>query len=340
MLCARRDVPPDQATAEVVTAAILPCAWSNLAMARITSWSRPVVAITVVVASVALSAQSDRFQFVLAVADATGRPVTDLTRADVQMSEQGVEQEIVGVEPFRMPVKLTLAVDNGPQSGEALSHYRSGLTGLVRALPVDVEVTLITISPQPRMVVRPTTDRLRILRGINEFAPEQDSPRFTDALVEFSQRLERELDETRRIDSIPVMVMVSTTVPEAVSYELPAIQRAIQFLGRRKSRVHIITTSTRLGTDPRTQLNANRQAIIGIPVTRATGGHYQALATSNRLATLLPELGAEIAAMHRRHSSQFLVTVSRQQFTGPLVEPRIEVKRPGLTGRVSLDGLP
>jgi hypothetical protein len=34
-------------------------------------------------------------------------------------------------------------------------HYRNGLTGLVKALTGDVEITLITMSPRPLMVVRP-----------------------------------------------------------------------------------------------------------------------------------------------------------------------------------------
>ncbi len=71
------------------------------------------------------------------------------------------------------------------------SHYRAGLTGLVEGLPRDVEVTIITTTPQPRMVVRPTADRTQILRAITGFAPEQRRPRFTEALVEFSERSAR-----------------------------------------------------------------------------------------------------------------------------------------------------
>src|SRR5688500_13939339 len=182
-------------------------------MARV--WGRYVVAAAAVigVASATLMAQA-QFQFVVSASDASGAPVTDVTTAEVLMSENGVANQIVKVEPFRVPVKLTIAVDNGLASADALAHYRTGLTAMIKALPPEVEVTLITTAPQPRMVVRPTLDRAQLLRGVNGFAPEQQSPRFTDAIVEYSKRLQKELEDTKRADSLPVLVMISTTAQE------------------------------------------------------------------------------------------------------------------------------
>jgi hypothetical protein len=229
---------------------------------------------------------------------------------------------------------------------------------MVKALPPEVEVTLISIAPQPRMVVRPTTNRDQILRGVNGFAPEQEAPRFTDALVEFSQRLERELRDTKKVDSLPALIMVSTTANEAASYEVPAIQKALTFLQQRKAKVYVAMVAVRnseslTGTlnerrDAQsadlvgvTDLNTNRQAQIAIPTVKATGGRYEALAISNRLATLLPEFGKEIGTLHTKLYNQVLVTVQRKPgLTGPLQNPQVELKRPGLTGQVSLDGLP
>ena len=199
----------------------------------------------VITAGVALSAQT-QFQFFVSVTDSAGKPVTDLTTKDVVMTEAGKPNEIVKVEPYHMPVDLTIAVDNGPGSPDGLSHYRSGLAGLVKALPDTVSVTLITTSPQPRTIVPKTTDRERILRGVNGFAPESDSPRFTDTIVEFSKRFEKELkDKKNVVDSLPVLLMVSTTTNEAASYEVPEIQRAMRFLQQRKTRVYMTMWSQR-----------------------------------------------------------------------------------------------
>jgi hypothetical protein len=284
------------------------------------------------------AAAQTAFQFVVSATDAAGAPVTDLKTEDVIMSENGVRQEVVKVEPLSVPMKLTLVVDNGLDSSEALAHYRTGLTGLVEALPEDVEVTLISIAPQPRMVVRPTTDRAQILRGINGFAPEQARPRFTDSLVEYSQRLERESKDRNAAPYVPVMVMLSTAANEQSSHQPREIERAVQFLAARRARINIVVMSTRTGqaTSPET-LNSTLQAVVGMPAVKMTNGRYEALALSSRVASLLPEWGKDLAALHARQITQFRVTVERKQ-SGQLQNPQIELARPGLNGQVTLDG--
>jgi len=289
----------------------------------------------------AIVSAQEAFQFVISALDANGQPVPDLKREDVLFAENGVANEIVKIEPLKIPVRLTIAVDNGPLSRDALSHYRSGLEGLIKALPQDVEVTLITTAPQPLRVVKPTTDRVQILKGVNGFGPQDEAPRFTDSLVEFSKLYEDEFNKKKRFDSIPILVTVSTTATESSSYEVPAVSKALTFLRARRARVYVVMISVRQDVEGLAQINTNRQALIAIPTVKATGGRYEALAISNRLATLLPEWGQEIAAMHRKYNNQTLVTARRQQgLKGPLQNPRIELARPGINGAVSVDGLP
>lgn len=296
-----------------------------------------IVAVTATLGTVEVSAQQ-QLQFVISASDASGRPVTDLARSDIIFTEDGVPNEIVKVQPFGLPVELTLAVDNS--STESLVHLRSGLEGLVRRLDSDIEIELITIAPQPRRVVRATTDRVEILRGIRLFGPETP-PHFTDALVEFSQRYQGEFNETNTFDSIPVLVMLSTTAPEQWSYEAPEVSRALKFLRARRARVYVTMLSERNGAVAAAQLNDNRQALIGIPAVESTGGKYEPLAISNRLVSLLPEWGDEINALHRKYGSQVLVTaVRREGLTGPLRNPEIRLAFPGLNGEVSVNGVP
>jgi hypothetical protein len=287
-----------------------------------------------------LEAQPNRFQFIVSATDQSGTPVTDLTAEEVVMTENGAAARIVKVEPYGIPVKLTIAVDNGPDSREAVAHYRTGLTGLVEALPPDVEVTLITITP-PRMVVRPTTNREQILRGVNGFGPAQENPRFTDALVEYSQRLERELrDKKGTPDSLPIFVMVSTTAQEAFNYQGPEVEKALNFLATRKARLVVAIAQMRPGIRGG-DIESSRQAIIAAPATKATRGRYETMSSSSRLATLLPEFGEQIADLHAQHVNQFRVTVERaNNLTGPFQNLQIQLTRQGLRGGVSSDGLP
>ena len=66
------------------------------------------------------------FLFVMSVVDESGRPVRDLKRDEIVVTENGVAAEITKVEPVEVPVQLTVAVDNGPLSVDALAHYRTG----------------------------------------------------------------------------------------------------------------------------------------------------------------------------------------------------------------------
>jgi len=95
--------------------------------------------------------------FVHAV-DASGMPLTDLKPEELAMTENGAPGKVVSLDRHNLPIKLTIAVDNGQESQTALAAIRTGLTAMVEALPMDVEVTLITMAPQPSMFVKPTTD--------------------------------------------------------------------------------------------------------------------------------------------------------------------------------------
>jgi hypothetical protein len=288
-------------------------------------------------ATVAVSAQEE-FQFVISATNAAGRHVTEFRRDDVTFTENGVPNEVIRVQPLRIPVELTVAIDNS--SANALAHIRAGLDQLVRKLDADIEVEIITIAPQPRRVVRATTNRLEILRGITLFGPES-SPKFTDALVEFAKRYQEEFDETSTFDSIPVLVLLSTTAPDQWSYDVQEVSKALSFLRVRRARVYVTMLSERSGLDPFDQINDNRQALIGIPAAESTGGKYVPLAISNRLVSLLPEWGEEINALHRRYSNQAMVTVRRREgLTGPLQTPEIGLAGEGLTGEVSLSPVP
>ena len=313
---------------------------------------RFLLTLTVVVAiwgtSTILAQGPATIEFVVSALDKSGNPVTDLKPEEVLFSEKAGKGKIVKFEPFALPVKVTIGVDNGsdidskgnpvPTSALAIGNYRNGLKGFVEAFPEGTEMTLITTSPQPRMVVKPTTDRAAILRGLTGFAPESERPRFTDTLVEYSQRLEKETKDSKFKMYVPIMLMVSTAANESSSYQPSEVQKAVNFLAQRRVKLYVTVNSTRSGDAAATaDLNNNRQAIISIPATKAMNGRFETLAIFNRLDTLLPEMGTELAAYAKRLTTQYMVTVQRAG-TGPVEGVAIEIAREGLTGSVSLDG--
>ena len=69
--------------------------------------------------------------FVSAV-DGNGAPLTDLKPEEIAMTENGMPGKVASLDRFNLPIKLTVAVDNGANSQVALGALREGLTGLVK----------------------------------------------------------------------------------------------------------------------------------------------------------------------------------------------------------------
>jgi len=132
--------------------------------------------------------------------------------------------------------------------------------------------------------------------------------------------------------------MLSTSAPETHSYEAQDIDKALNFLVARHARVNVIVVSNLTNATGPAGADSNLQASLGVPLTKATGGRFESLANSSRIATLLPEWGQALAELHRRQVGQYRVTVERDQ-AGQLQNPRIELARPNVSGTVTVDGI-
>jgi len=286
----------------------------------------------------------EQFQFVVSVLDDKGAAVTDLKPDDVVMKEGAKRAKVLKLEPFSIPAKVTLVIDNSRDSQGALSEYRAGLSGFLEAIPADVEMTILTSAPQPRTVVKMTNDRTQLTKGLTMFAPEQTGPRFTDAVVEFAQRLDKEMKDAkskeRAPNYLPVLVMVSTTAQETVGYEVDTINKALNVLQARRAKLFVVMAAMRdKNVKSGEQINTSAAAMMSQSVAKTLGGRYEGLAVPNGLAAVLTEYGQQVAALHTRHAHQVRVTVARPDgISGPLQDPSVEIARPGLKGEVSLDG--
>jgi hypothetical protein len=79
------------------------------------------------------------------------------------------------------------------------------------------------------------------------------------------------------------------------------------------------------------------QTEIGLAVTKLSGGRYENITATTRLATLLPEFGKRIAESQVKQSHQYRVTYERP--ANPKAMPQIgaSISRPG-TPSLSIDG--
>jgi hypothetical protein len=310
-------------------------------MARSGSLARFLIVITLVASGVADAQQVKPNQLLVFISavDGSGAPVTDLKPEEIVYTESGAPGQVVSLDRHQLPIKLTIAVDNGKDSQPALAALREGLTGLAQALPADVEVTLITMS-QPQTVVRPTTDRAQITQGISRFSPESGAvAKFSETLVEYTERIDKDFKD-KKLTYAPLLLLVSTSTPELENVQPDTIQKALNTLRTRGARVSLIMmTTTPTNTESVANMTQGRQALIAAPIVKASGGKFEALVQFNRLATLLPEWGKEIAVSHTKQTNQFRAVIDRPGgATGALSNLGLRLTRPGAEGSVSPDG--
>jgi hypothetical protein len=277
--------------------------------------------------------------FISAV-DKGGAPVTDLKAEEIVYTESNNPGKVVSLDRHSLPIKLTIAVDNGSASQPALASLREGLHGMVNALPQDLEVTLITMS-QPQTVVRPTTDRAQITQGIDRFAAESRAvAKFSETLVEYADRIDKDFRD-KKLTYAPRLVVVATPTPELETVQPDTLQKALNTLQARGARVSaIMVTTTPTNTDSVANLTQGRQAVIAAAIAKGSQGRFETMVAFKDLATVLPAWGKEIAQSHVKQTMQYRAVIDRPGgATGALNNLGLRLTRPGAEGNVSPNGL-
>ena len=288
------------------------------------------VAVLWVLATFAADAQQ-QFQLYATILDGSGAPPATIQPGDVRVMENGVEAKVLKIESVSLPTKLQLLLDNGVGlGGDNISHLRNGVRGLVDALPPGVEVTVVVTAGQPRFLVRAATDREVITKGLGLLAPEGSAGKFVEALLDATGRIEND-----KGDYAPVIVAFATTAGDVNVMERDG-ERLSKRIQARPATVHVVLLSL-LGS--RSALGGANQTEVGVGLTRMTGGRFESIAAPSRLATLLPEIGREVAKAHERQSRQFKITAERPAGASGELKNLSMGARGGLgVTSVSLDG--
>lgn len=262
-------------------------------------------------------------QLLASVVDDTGQAAPSLEPGDLRVLENGTAGKVVKVEPVDKRVTLQLLLDNGiGLGGENLLHLRNGVRGLLEKLPDGMEVTIVTTAPQPRFLVRATTDRAALLQGVDRITPDSGAGRFVESLNEATQRIERDKNETA-----PIIIAAGTTSGDTNIMERD-VERLMRRLQERPTTVHVVLFSGGVG---RTAGGGGNQTNVGIAVTDLTRGRYENINAGTRLATLLPELGDVVAVAVKQQSRQYRLMVERPSgASGDVGTLSLGVARPGL----------
>lgn len=262
--------------------------------------SRFVLALVALGLCGAAHAAQAQFTLLATVVDpATGQPAETLTPADVRVTEDGLTASVVKVEPVTRSVKVQVLIDNGVGIGRNVVELRNGVRRLLEGLPPDIETTVVTTAPNPRFLVRATTNRDELLKGVERLAPDSGSGSFTESLSEAAERA------NRTKDSFTVIIAAGSTSGDGRVLE-GDMQRALDRIHGKPMIVHVL-----LYAGERSSSGGGTQVEVGERAAQMTGGRYELINSMNRYSTLLPELGTEVTKQLTGNTRQFRVTVQR-----------------------------
>jgi len=256
--------------------------------------------IALVLCSANLHAQR-QLQLLVAVTDPNGGEVTAIDAADVRVLENGVEGKVVKVDVVdRMP-KVQVLIDNGiGMPPESIADLRTGVRGLLQALPPNIEVTMVTTAPQPRFLERATTDREKLLKAVDRLAPDSGAGRFVESLYEAMDRIAKDKQQ----DAAYTIITVGTSSGDTNVRESD-LKQTMERLQKYRPVVYATILT-------RTSSGGVIQAEVAQAAAQATGGRFENINVANRLATLLSEWGAQVATtMAGGTARQFRLTVER-----------------------------
>jgi hypothetical protein len=281
----------------------------------------PLVGVGLVAASVALYGQ-EQFAIYLFAVDQKGSPVLELKTTDISIKEDAGPSTIVSIRRFGWPLKVTVLVDNGPRTGDALVHYRTGLKKFFAGLPPNVPVSLIATAPNPRWLIRETTDKVQIEKGVNLITTDEGLGRFSDSLIEYAERLD---DAFSRVSTeqlppyLPVLVSIATTHQDGSNVQRDSNLKMITSLRKHRVWTNMIMVSpsrslTQPGGLPVVEYDEGQNAEIAKTVQEVTRGRYVPMTgsgTSALSSTILPQLAQEIALRYIRQMAQHRIVMER-----------------------------
>src|SRR5437667_6469410 len=116
------------------------------------------------------------------VRDHSGQLVTDLTRKDVRVFEDGVEQPLSDLSLRQVPVDVVLMVDASSSVADNLDDFRRAAEGFAEHLAADDRISLIQFDDQILLLQDWTRSRVQLRRALRRVAPGMFT-RFHDAML-------------------------------------------------------------------------------------------------------------------------------------------------------------
>lgn len=255
-------------------------------------------AVALVLMTSSIGYAQNQLALLATVTDPSGGETVTLTANDIRVAENGEAATVVKVEAVQRTPKLQVLIDNGiGVPPESIGDLRKAVTAFLTTLPPTLEVTLVTTAPQPRTLEKATTDHQKLLDAVNRLTPDSGTGHFVESLAEAVDRISKDKSDA----AYTIFALGTTTGDNNVrDGDLKKIMEQVQ---ARKTTVHAAVL---------TKSGGNRiQQDVAEAVTGASGGRYEAFNVANRMVSLLPEIGAQIAKTSGPGAKQFRITFDR-----------------------------
>lgn len=268
------------------------------------------------------AAQTTERTIFASVLDSAGKPVEQVTPADLVVREDGVQREVLRVTPATDPMQVAVLIDNTAIASSQISNIRDGLTAFVKKLAGQHEISLVTFADRPTLLVEATTAAPALERGIGRvFSQSNAGSYLIDAIDDVAKGFKK------RGATRPVIVVVTL---EGREFSNTPYQSALERLAEAGATMHAVVLTS--GRGPLTQEERDR-AIVLDSGTREHGGERHDVLSGMAIPQTLTQIADELLAQQK-------VTFARP---GALIPPKkttIEAARPGLTVRGALAPAP
>jgi hypothetical protein len=269
-----------------------------------------------------LSAQRVHRRLYVSATNASGAPVHDMTAADFQLLESGLNREILRATRANAPMRIALVVDSSGAVASLLNNLRAGLTTFLNELPGEHEITFISTGGQIRIREPITTDRQKLKTAVGLFASDGGANSLIETMMEVDRRF-----LNAGPGQWPVFVIV-TTDQGATRWE-PNHDRFNRFVADFVSRggtAHSIVLHGKAG-------GVTTEFVMNL--VENSGGYYESMAIANVLPDKMKMLAAHIDANYKAMSNWYELEFESD---GRAQAPRVQVgtQRPGVSLQLSI----
>jgi hypothetical protein len=236
-----------------------------------------------------LSAQRVQRRLYVSATNAGGAPVLDMTAADFQLLESGLNREILRATRADAPMRIALVVDSSDAVGSLLNNLRAGLTTFLNELPGEHEITFISTGRQIRIREPLTTDRQKLKTAVGLFASDGGANSLIETLIEVDRRF-----LNARPGQWPVFVIVTTDRGAGETL----YERFNRFVGdfvARGGTAHAIVHGKPGGITIDAVMN----------LVENSGGYYESMVITNVLPDKMKMLAAHIDANYKAMSNWY-----------------------------------